>query len=161
MAVIVSDTSPIRTLSHLGHTDWLKSLFSEVIIPPAVVRELEHPASRLVPILTSTISMCRIQSPQSADRVSELLLSLDLGEAEAIALAEELHADLMLMDELDGRETAEKLGISVMGSLGILLRAKQQGLCQEIRPLMDRLQLEMNFFVAPPLRTLILQAAGE
>src|SRR3954451_1656909 len=152
MAVIVSDTSPIRTLSHLGYTDWLKSLFSEVIIPPAVVHELEHPASRLVPILASAISMCRIQSPQSADRVSELLVSLDLGEAEAIALAEELHADLILMDELDGRETAEKLGIAVMGTLGILLRAKQQGLCQEIRPLMDRLQLEMNFFVAPSLR---------
>jgi predicted nucleic acid-binding protein len=48
-----------------------------------------------------------------------------------------------------------------MGTLGILLRAKQQGLCQEIRPLMDRLQSELNFFVAPPLRTLVLQAAGE
>ena len=161
MAVIVSDTSPIRTLCHLGRIDWLQSLFSEVFIPPAVVSELEHPASRLAPILVSAISHLRVRAPNSQGRVNELLSSLDRGESEAIALAEELHADLILMDELDGRETAERLGIAVTGTLGILLRAKQQGLCQEIRPLMDRLQSELNFFVAPPLRTLVLQAAGE
>ena len=137
MAVIVSDTSPIRTLCHLGQIDWLQSLFSEVLIPPAVVSELEHPASRLAPILASAISHLKVRAPISLDRVNELLFSLDRGEAEAIALAEELHADLILMDELGGRETAERLGIAVTGTLGILLRAKQQGLCQEIRPLID------------------------
>ncbi|MFN0019622.1 MAG: DUF3368 domain-containing protein [Pirellulaceae bacterium] len=161
MAVIVSDTSPIRTLCHLGRIDWLQTLFAEVFIPPAVVSELEHPASRLLPILSSAFSHLKIRAPNSPDRVDELLRSLDRGEAEAIALAEEIHADLILMDELDGRETAERLGLAVTGTLGILLRAKQQGLCPEIRPLMDRLQLELNFFVAPALRTLVLHAAGE
>ncbi|MGI8982192.1 MAG: DUF3368 domain-containing protein [Pirellulaceae bacterium] len=161
MAVIISDTSPIRTLHHLGKIEWLKSLYGEVLIPPAVVNELEYPASQLAPIQISGISCLKVQVPASKARVDELRATLDLGEAEAIALAEELHADLLLMDEMDGRETAEKLGLAVTGTLGILLRAKQDGLCREIAPLIDRLRMELNFFVAPVLRSLVLQAAGE
>ncbi len=161
MAAIVSDTSPIRTLNHLGRIDWLQSLYKEIWIPPAVVAELEHPPSRLSPIPVSSISLLQIRAPVSAARVHELLVSLDRGEAEAIALAEELHADLILMDELDGRETAQRLGIPVTGTLGILLRAKQQGLCPEIRPLLGQLQSEINFFIAPSLLASVLKTAGE
>ena len=94
-------------------------------------------------------------------RVSEFRLRLDAGEAEALALAEELHADLVLVDELAGREVARQCGFTVLGTLGILLRAKQQGLCPAVGPLLDRLQRKLNFFVSPGLRQTILRQAGE
>lgn len=86
---------------------------------------------------------------------------LDPGEAEAIALAEELRANVLLIDELAGREVASHGGFTVLGTLGILLEAKQRSLCPAVRPLLDRLRVELNFFVSPGLRQTILRQAGE
>jgi len=88
-------------------------------------------------------------------------VQLDAGEAEALALAEELHADLILVDELAGREVARQCGFTVLGTLGILVRAKQQKMCPAVEPLLDRLQDELNFFVSSRLRHAILWQAGE
>lgn len=84
-----------------------------------------------------------------------------MGECEALILAEEVHADAVLIDESAGRAIALQRGLTVVGTLGILLRTKQAGLCAEIRPLLDQLQDEINFFVSPTLRQLVLQQAGE
>lgn len=92
--------------------------------------------------------------------MTELEASLDLAESEAIALAEEIQADAILIDELAGRR-ATNCGLTVVGTLGILLRAKQEGLCTEIAPLLDRLQHEINFFISLKVRDVILQQAGE
>jgi predicted nucleic acid-binding protein len=66
-----------------------------------------------------------------------------------------------LIDELAGRTIAMERGLAVVGTLGVLLRAKQVGLCILVGPLLDRLQAEINFFIAPALRKKILQQAGE
>ena len=78
-----------------------------------------------------------------------------------MALAEELHADLILLDELAGREVARQCGFLVLETLGILVRAKQQQLCPAVAPPLDRLQSELNFFVSLGLRQTILRQAGE
>jgi uncharacterized protein len=94
-------------------------------------------------------------------RVAELATTLDRGEAEAIALAEQLTTDAILIDELAARTVAMGRGLTVVGTLGILLRAKQVGLCKEIQPLLIRRQTEINFFIAPALREKVLEQAGE
>jgi predicted nucleic acid-binding protein len=159
--IVVSDTSPVRALGHLGHISWLQLIFDSVIIPPAVAQELAQPPASLSPVDIHDFAFLRVQTPSNSDAVLALLSVLDLGEAEAITLAEEVHAEAVLIDERAGRQVARQRGIAVLGTLGILLRAKELRLCTEIRPLLDRLQMEINFFISPSLRAIILKRSGE
>lgn len=161
MAVVVSDTSPLRALAHLERLEWLDELFADVVLPPTVAYELENPPTNLPPVDVSAWTFLSVRTPQHTERVAELRLVLDAGESEAIALAEELKAEIVLMDELAGRGVAMNAGLTVLGTLGVLVRAKQQGLCPAIRPILDRLQQEINFFISPALRQRALNLAGE
>lgn len=161
MAIVVSDTSPIRALSHLGCLDWLGTIFETVVIPPAVVNELRNPPASLSAVDPSAWSFVEIETPQSPQRVAELRITLDLGEAEAIALAEEIKAEAVLIDEMAGRRVAMNCGLPVIGTLGILLRAKQLGLCAQIKPLLERLQQEIGFFISASLLQKVLLQAQE
>ena len=161
MAVVVSDTSPIRALAHLELLDVLRELFGEVHVPPAVAQELSHPPSRFERVDLGSLPWITLRQPRDQERVRELQSELDLGEAEALALAEEIHADAVLIDEATGRNVASRMGLPVVGTLGLLLRAKQRGMCQELRPLLDKLQGQLHFHIAPALRDHILHEAGE
>jgi predicted nucleic acid-binding protein len=161
LSIVVSDTSPIRALAHLGHLDLLHALFGEVLIPPAVVAELEQPRSKLPPILIQKLVFVRIEAPRNRAAVEELLLTLGPGEAEAVVLAIEVGADAILIDESAGRGVARNRGLLPLGVLGILLRAKQRTLIGSLRPLLDRLQNELGFFISSALRAEVLNNAGE
>jgi len=90
-----------------------------------------------------------------------LHVQLHAGEAEAIALALESHADHVLIDEKEGRRIALQSGLSVTGVLGILLASKEKAQIAEIRPELDKLRALAGFFVAPALAAKVLAAAGE
>ncbi len=131
-------------------------------MPPAVAHELANPPARKLPTVNlSAWPFISVQLPYDTGRVAELELRLDRGEAEAITLAEQIGAEAILIDELAGRTAAMNCGLTVVGTLGILLRAKQVGLCSELAPVLDRLQQEINFFISPMLRETVLQQAGE
>src|SRR5438094_6903167 len=105
MPIIVSDTSPVRALDHLGQLDLLSDLFETILIPPAVERELLLPRKRFRPITVNEIRGASVRAPSDAPFVRSLGGQLDPGEAEAIALARELDARL-LIDERAGRAGA-------------------------------------------------------
>jgi hypothetical protein len=161
VSVVVSDTSPLRALAHLGQLNLLSALFTEIYIPPAVVKELETPLSKLPPILMVSLPFIHIQSPSNYAKVQHLRTRVDAGEAEALALALELHADAVIIDELIGRRIALELGLSPTGVLGVLLKAKQLKLLLSVTVLIDRLQSETNFFISPSLRQEIIRQASE
>ena len=161
MSIVVSDTSPIRALAHLGYLNLLQALFSEVLIPPAVVAELERPRSKFPPISVQELDFARIAAPRNPAAVEELLLTLGPGEAEALTPAVEVGADAILIDESAGRAVARQRGLLPLGMLGILLRAKQRTLIGPLRPLLDRLQSELGFFISPAVRAEVLKNANE
>ncbi len=161
MNVVVSDTSPIRALSHLGHLGLLSNLYDEVFIPPAVLFELETPKSKLAPINMQGIPFLHVQSPRNRTVVDDLKTILDAGEAEAIALALEIGADALLIDETAGRAAARRRGLAVTGVLGVLIDAKKEGLVGAVAPFLDRLQAELDFFISAELRAETLRRAGE
>jgi len=161
LAVVVSDTSPIRALSHLGRLELLAALFQEIVVPTAVVVELEQPRSRFAPVSVRGLPFVCVRSPQDRDAVDALRETLGPGEAEAIILAEELHAEAILIDEAAGRAVALRRGLRPIGVLGTLLRGKERGLIREISPLLDRLQNELGFFISRRLRDDTLRQAGE
>lgn len=161
MSIVVSDTSPIRALAHLGLLSVLGKLYDDVVIPPAVFAELTR-EGRVFSALSSTeIALFRLQEPVIEVAQTAEFLALDAGEREAIRLALELSAAGLLIDENSGRRVATKYGLRVTGTLGILGQAKQCGLISSVGPMIDRLQNEINFFIAPALRREVLKDLGE
>jgi len=161
LPVIVSDTSPIRALSHLGRIDLLRDLFGTVLVPPAVDEELRNPPTGLALVDVRQMGFISVRAPRDGVRVTELLRTLDPGESEALALALELGISVILIDESAGRAMALRLGLLPVGVLGTLVRAKQRGLIESVGPLIERIQGEIGFFVSQTLRTEILRRAGE
>jgi hypothetical protein len=107
------------------------------------------------------IPFLKVQAPSQADRVRFYLRSLDPGEAEALALAEEIQASAVLIDEAAGRAAATESQIPVVGTLGILLRAKERGIINSVEPLIESLRHELGFFISEHLRLEIMRRAGE
>jgi uncharacterized protein len=108
----------------------------------------------------STIPFIEVRAPRDQQRVAHYADSLDIGEAEAITLAAELGA-LLLIDEIDGRAAATAAGVPFVGVLGVLARAKPQDLVTELWPLIDRLRGELRFRIAEELYKEFLEANGE
>ncbi len=161
MAIVVSDASPIIALAQLKHLELLRDLFSEVLIPPAVEAELTQGQTGLPIIDVSQLPFVRIQAPQDQGRVGQLRMRLDPGESEALALALEVQADLVLIDEELGRTVAKELGLTPLGTLGMLVEAKRRGAIARITPLLDRLENELSFFMSREIRAEILRLASE
>jgi predicted nucleic acid-binding protein len=96
-----------------------------------------------------------------ASQVQKLREQLHPDEAEAIALALELNADVVLLDEMRGRDVAKGLGLQHTGLLGVLIQAKKQGLFSQVVPILDQLRHQMGFWVSASLYRRVRSLAGE
>ena len=161
MSIVVSDTSPIRALAFIGRVELLSELFGQVFVPPAVAFELLEPAAEFESVDVEDFPFIEVVAPVAVNEVAILRETLDWGESEALVLARELQVDQVLIDELDGREVARQMGLGLIGTLGVLLKAKKAGLIDAIRPDVSRLIDELGFFVSQRLLDLILELAGE
>jgi uncharacterized protein len=163
--IVISDTSPITNLAAIGQLDLLRQLYTTIVIPIAVYNEMVG-VGKLVPgaVEVQTLSWIQTQTVANAQSVIDVQVNqgeIDLGEAEAIILALELKADLLLMDERRGRALAVNYGLSVTGLLGVLLQAKRNGLIPFVKPLLDQLIKDAAFRVSSQLYATVLQTAGE
>jgi predicted nucleic acid-binding protein len=151
--VVVSNSSPLIALARIQRLDLLPTIFQSILIPPAVAREIA-PSISILPI------WLRIQAPTSTPSASLQRRRLGDGEWEALALAIELNADWIILDDLAARRSAEATGLKVIGTLGTLVTAKRTGLVESIRPELDGLRAT-SFFLGPQLYDELLRAAGE
>lgn len=158
---VVSDTSPLRALHHLGLNHLLTELLGEVLIPPAVEAELTFPTPRFASVTIQDFANLRVEAPRDRVLIDRLSQELDAGEAEAIALASESESSILLIDERAGRREASRLGVPVTGTLGLLVRAKQAGHIAEIGPLIIELRTTLGFYVSDVLFAQLLRLAGE
>jgi uncharacterized protein len=159
---VVSNTSPITNLAAVGQLNLLQQLYGSIIIPQAVYDEMAS-LGYIVPGTIEVQTLSWIQTQQVINRtlVTQLQTELDEGESEAIALAIELNANQLLLDEYPGRTVASRLGIKITGVLGVLLAAKRRGLIASIKPIVDDLITQAGFRVSNQVYTDVLQAAGE
>ncbi len=160
----VSNTSPLLNLAIIDHLHLLQSQYPEILVPPAVRSELQADrprlgSARLRAVLDEGwVRVTELTNPLAAVTLGE---HVDQGEAEAIALALELHPTWLLMDEREGRMLAARLGLRVTGVLGILLRAHAAGEIHALAPLLEALRTEADFYLAEALRNAALVATGE
>ncbi len=122
--IVVSDTTPLITLLKVQHLDLLKKFFGEVQVPQAVFDELtsnDKYDDEVAQFKRCTfIKIVEIEDEKTVD-ILRRATGLDLGESEAIVLTDEIHADLLLMDEAKGRDVAKQMGLKIMGTIGLLM----------------------------------------
>lgn len=160
--IVVSDASPIIALSLIQQLHLLQELYQEVQVPQAVFDEIthlgdEHEGVKEI-IEAKWIS---VHSITNQTLKNALLGELDNGEAEAITLATELSAQLLLMDERQGRRTAVRMGLEVIGVLGILIEAKKKNLINSLAQQLDNLVEVAGFRISIELRQKVLEVAEE
>ncbi|MCW5551524.1 MAG: DUF3368 domain-containing protein [Verrucomicrobiae bacterium] len=164
MAAVISDASVLICLGAVGQLDLLREFYSEILVPPAVWSEVTSAGTRpgaAEAQAARTAGWLRFRSPTNSSLLASLTLSLDAGEAEAIALATELPGSLLLLDDGDARETALQMKLDFTGTLGVLLRAKHAGKLLALKPALDRLVRQHSFRVSQRLYEQALREAGE
>lgn len=157
--VVISDTTTITNLIHIGYLDLLEKLFSEIIIPNEVYQELIILPNQKIQI--NQEKWIKIAEIQNIELFNELVEHLDKGEAEAIVLAIERKADLLIIDELAGRRIAKAKKIRIIGLLGILIKSKNSGLIESLKSILDQLIVEFGFRINPKLYQQVLKSVGE
>ena len=160
--IVVSDTSAINNLAAIGALDLLRALYGTVVIPEAVYAELTDPD---FPVAGSkevqSLDWIQVRAVTDRTMIESLRGELDPGESESIALALELNAERVLIDERRGREVAKRLNLRYTGILGVLVEAKAQGLIAEVKPSLDALINQAGFWVAKPLYDSVLRFVEE
>ncbi|MBL7775308.1 MAG: DUF3368 domain-containing protein [Saprospiraceae bacterium] len=160
--IVVSDTSGISALIQIGRLNLLQKLFQEIIIPAKVHDELLQLNNFGVDLSAfRQAGWIKVLEPKPTDLLNELLLTLHEGESQAIALAIELNADLLILDDGDARKEATRLSLQFTGIAGILVRAKAKSLIAEVRPVLDEMIAQANFRLQAQTYKMILDLAGE
>jgi predicted nucleic acid-binding protein len=159
MRKIVSNTTPILTLLTISKLELLQQIYGKIIIPKGVYEEIEQGKEK--PFYTDLCKFEWITIKSIKDREPiRYLRDLDKGEAEVIVLANELKADLVIIDERLGREFADYFNLKVTGTIGVLLKAKELGFIEKIKPLINQM-IDCGIWLNKKLIDKILNIANE
>ncbi|MCD8487114.1 MAG: DUF3368 domain-containing protein [Desertifilum sp.] len=145
---IVTDSTILIGLERIEHLDVLPALFETIFIPPAVQQEFGIPLPWL-----------QVEPPSDLGLVAALKILVDEGEAEAIALAYQLGWQIIL-DDRQARLVARNMGISIIGTVGVLVKTKQAGAISLLKPLLDALELN-GFYLTNTLKLEALKLVNE
>ncbi|HPZ07066.1 MAG TPA: DUF3368 domain-containing protein, partial [Candidatus Eremiobacteraeota bacterium] len=131
---VICNSTVIISLSSIGYIDILQKLYEEIIIAQEVYNELkkgqDKPGSDI-----EQIEWIKVKSISEPKLKEYLGINLDKGEAETIALGEEIKSDLLLLDDYWGRKFAEYRNLKISGTLGVIIRAKSEGIIEQVKPL--------------------------
>lgn len=155
--IVVPDAGPLIYLAGAGQVELLRILYAEVVVPRVVYDEVTVAGAGMTG--SAEVAAAAWIRVVEQDPDAMLLGRLDAGEAAAIPLAASLGA-VLLVDDGEARAVAGERGIPVVGSLGVLLGAKQRGHLAAVGPVLDRM-VELGMFVSSPLRARVLALAGE
>jgi predicted nucleic acid-binding protein len=125
--IVVADTSPLNYLVRLGHPDVLHEIYGRVLVPKAVLEEMRHPEAPVEVRMWANKPPIWLETMMVKEIDPTLIPELGVGEREAISLALEVHADVLLIDERAGRQEAQARHIEVAGTLAVLLEASLRG----------------------------------
>jgi uncharacterized protein len=157
---VICNTSPLQYLHQIGKLSILPALAGSIIVPPAVVVELNAGTAKGLDLPPpENLKWVKIQAPISAMAVS-LITDLGPGESQVLMLALEMPESVALLDDALARRVAIARGIPIKGTLGLLLDAKRAGHLSAVKPSLGRLS-ELGFRLAEQTRHVVLKLAGE
>lgn len=159
MRKVVSNTTPLISLLKISKLSLLQELYGEIYIPRAVFEEIEAGKNKDFYEDLSQTEWIKILDVNDKN-ASKYFLDIDAGEAEAIILAIELNADLILMDEKLGRFYANNANLAISGTIGVLIKAKSLGFISTLKPLLIELR-QKKVWINEELMSEALKLAGE
>jgi len=148
--VIISDTSCLIILTKIGELDLLRQLYKTVTITQDILLEYGE----------NLPDWIEVQQVKDNYRQQLLEMQIDKGEASAIALALETADNIVILDDWKARKVAERLGLFVTGTLGVIIKAKNSGMISSIKPYLDKIR-ETNFRISEELEQIALKEANE
>lgn len=159
MRKVIVNSTPLIILSRINHLSILKELYEEIIIPQAVFNEVTNKEDFVCRQILKNLNWIKIFECQNPDR-RMYQAKLHAGEVEVMILAQELKADLLILDDNAAKKTAKFLGLNVTGTLGVLLKAKRENLIEAIFPLL-KLMTDNGFYLSAEVMQMALIVAEE
>ena len=154
MKIVIADTGALLSLGHVGYIDLIEKVFGDFYIAWAVWQELndyDHPKFDKHALKELETRVVKIKSK------NYLLMVMDYGESESVILYEEMGADFLLVDDNKARTLAESLNINCIGSIGLLLKAKQKELITELKPIFEKWISTGRYFSKNLLNKILLE----
>ena len=148
--IIISDTSCFIILTNIGELHLLQKLYSKITTTIEIATEFGEPLPEWVEIL----------SVKSKDTQRLLEMQIDKGESSAIALALEIPDSLLILDDIKARKVATQLGLSITGTLGIIIKAKLEGIIPSVIPILNKIK-QTDFRLSDEVELQVLKAAME
>ena len=160
MRKVVVNSTPLIALCKVGKLELLKLCYQEIIIPQAVYSEICAKNDAVEKQIRNNLSWIHIVSVQSDSDKKMYKAKLHAGEVEVMILAQEIDADLVIIDDGPARKTAEYLGLKLTGTIGTLIMAKQNGDLNAVMPVIDAIK-ENGFHIEYKLESMVRRLAGE
>ena len=156
--IVIADAGPIFSLAIVNKLHILDELFDDVKIPMAVWDEITlNKESKIYPPIVAYFS----DKVQEIEGFNELTFIMDYGESESVILYKEINADILLIDDKKARKIAENFGVQCMGTIGLLLSARQKGIVGELRPIFDLFISNDRFYSIDLLNKVLLRSNEE
>jgi uncharacterized protein len=156
MLKVISNSTPIIALLKIDRLDILESLYEKIIIPEAVNEELCFKDSDLL----KSHEFIEIVKVKNIEAKKMYQTALHKGEVEVMMLAQEINADLCIIDDQLARKYAEYIGLKITGTIGIILKAKQKNIINEVKPFVEKM-IKNGIYIDEKLKDLILDIANE
>lgn len=161
MRRVIVNSTPIILLSNINQLELLKQLYETITIPQAVYDEVTTKPDSACQNLKNHFDWIKVEKIRNPIQKKMYEAKLHDGEVEVMILAqEEPKADLVILDDNSAKKTAKFLELSVTGTLGVLVKAKQLNYIEKVKPLMDAL-IANGFFVTQNVYSMVLEQAGE
>ena len=161
MRRVIVNSTPIIVLCNIGLLDILKALYAEICIPEAVYREVTEKDDSACQVLKTALNWIHVEKIANQSDKKMYKAKLHDGEVEVMILAQEGTADdLVVIDDNAAKKTAKYLGLKVTGTIGVLLKAKREGIIPEIASVLEKMK-KNGFYISESLEQLVLEQAGE
>ncbi|MCD8131460.1 MAG: DUF3368 domain-containing protein [Lachnospiraceae bacterium] len=160
MRRVIVNSTPLIILCGIGQLELLKRLYGEIHIPLAVYHEITAKEDAVCAQVKNAGDWIYVDTITDISEKKMYRAKLHDGEVEVMILAQEQKADLVIIDDNAAKKTAKYLELTVTGTLGVLLKAKKEGLVQEIRPILSEMK-RAGFYVSGTVERYVLEAAGE
>lgn len=160
MRKVIVNSTPLIVLCGIGQLNLLKKLYGEIYIPKAVYQEVTAKTDSACLQLKNEKSWIHVAEIKDTGDKKMYKAKLHDGEVEGMILAQEMKSDLVILDDNAAKKTAKYLGLTVTGTLGILIKAKQDGYIQQIHPLLSMMKRK-GFYISETVERLVLEKSNE
>ncbi len=161
MLRVVVNSTPILALGNIGELDILRKMYGKIIIPVSVYNEVTAKQDTASKTLSVAENWIEVQSIENREDYAMYRSRLHSGEIEVMILAQQTpRADLVIIDDMTARKTAEFLGLPLTGTIGVLIKAKQNGIISEVMPVLKKME-NNGFFISDRIKQMISEKTGE